>query len=104
MGMRDESWCNGCGTGIVYTPDDEAYCGNCAYEYGRVEDNRLNKVIEYMKLHLISLEQDQESLVEKMDAIDPNSKEFNYLDIEFNWNNGQITATSHLLNAAKEML
>lgn len=32
MGMRDESWCNDCGTSIPYTEaeDYEAYCGECA--------------------------------------------------------------------------
>ena len=32
MGMRDESWCNSCGTSIPYTEkeDYEAYCGECA--------------------------------------------------------------------------
>ena len=30
--MRDESWCNSCGTSIPYTEkeDYEAYCGECA--------------------------------------------------------------------------
>ena len=33
MGMRDESWCNSCGTSIPYTEkeDYEAYCGECAF-------------------------------------------------------------------------
>lgn len=32
MGMRDESWCNDCGTSIPYTEleDYESYCGECA--------------------------------------------------------------------------
>lgn len=30
MGMRDESWCAGCGKGIHYTPDQNAECGECA--------------------------------------------------------------------------
>jgi hypothetical protein len=32
MGMRDESWCNSCGTSIPYTEkeDYESYCGECA--------------------------------------------------------------------------
>lgn len=30
--MRDESWCNSCGTSIPYTEEEDynAYCGECA--------------------------------------------------------------------------
>ena len=60
--------------------------------------------LEYMKLHLISLEQDQESISNQMDALDPNCKDYAYLDIEYNWTNGQITATHHLLSVAADIL
>ena len=30
MGMRDESWCNGCGTSVPYSDEDESYCGDCS--------------------------------------------------------------------------
>jgi len=30
MGMRDESWCNGCGTSVPYDDADETYCGDCS--------------------------------------------------------------------------
>jgi hypothetical protein len=32
MGMRDESWCNSCGTSIPYTEEEDynSYCGECA--------------------------------------------------------------------------
>jgi hypothetical protein len=30
MGMRDESWCNGCGTSVPYDDADETYCGECS--------------------------------------------------------------------------
>jgi len=33
MGMYDESWCNGCGTSVPYSDEDESYCGDCAQEY-----------------------------------------------------------------------
>jgi len=33
MGMRDESWCNGCGTSVAYSDEEESYCGDCAEEY-----------------------------------------------------------------------
>ena len=31
--MYDESWCNGCGTSVPYSDEDETYCGDCAQEY-----------------------------------------------------------------------
>lgn len=35
MGMRDESWCNGCGTSVPYSDKDEHYCGECAEDYAK---------------------------------------------------------------------
>ena len=57
-----------------------------------------------MKLHLISLEQDLEELSEKMEAIDIGSKDYGYLDIEYNFTSGQITATQHLLSVATDIM
>ena len=67
-------------------------------------EQRSHQVINYMKLHLISLQQDQEKLSNQMDALDPNCKDYAYLDIEYNWTNGQITATAHLLSVAADIL
>ena len=50
---------------------------------------RTNKLIEYMKLHLISLEQDLEE----------NPASIHVVDIE-----GQIYATQHLLSVATDIL
>ena len=30
--MYDESWCNGCGKSVTYSPEDETYCGDCSAE------------------------------------------------------------------------
>ena len=67
-------------------------------------EQRSHQVINYMKLHLISLEQDQEKLSNQMDSLDPNCKDYTYLDIEYNWTNGQITATAHLLSVVADIL
>jgi hypothetical protein len=55
-----------------------------------------------MKLHLISLEQDQEEISNRMEALDPNSKDFNHLDTEYNWINGQIAGIGHILEVAQK--
>jgi hypothetical protein len=49
----------------------------------------LNQLIEYIKIHLISLEQDLEA----------NPESINVVDIE-----GQIYATRHLLSVAESMI
>lgn len=49
----------------------------------------MNNLIQYMKLHLISLEQDLES----------NPESINVIDIP-----GQIEATRHLLSVATDMM
>ena len=64
-----------------------------------------NQLIEYMKLHLISLEQDSEFLESRMDQFtEYDSDEYRELEITDIGNNGEIRATAHLLEVAKEML
>jgi len=63
-----------------------------------------NQLIEYMKIHQISLQQDLDELSNKMDALDPNCKDYGYLDIEYNWVSGQLTATHHLLSVAEDIM
>lgn len=65
---------------------------------------RKTKLIEYTKLHLISLMQDSESLEDRMEQLDENSKDYKELDFEFNWVSGQITATRHLLSVVEDIL
>lgn len=35
MGMYDESWCNGCGTSVAYSDEEQTFCGDCAEEYAK---------------------------------------------------------------------
>lgn len=64
-----------------------------------------NQLIEYMKLHLISLEQDSAHIEKAMDEYDNYEDDaYTELEIEDISTNGQIIATSHLLEVAKEML
>lgn len=64
----------------------------------------MNELIEYMKLHLISLEQDSEHL-EKLidDYINYEDDEYRELEIMDISNNGQIIATAHLLQVALDL-
>lgn len=63
----------------------------------------MNEFIEYMKLHLISLEQDSEKISNEMDTYeDLDSDEYRTLEIEDISVNGQIIATAHLLSIAQE--
>ena len=65
-----------------------------------------NELIEYMKLHLISLEQDSEKLEEQMSQFEFNmdSDEYEALEIEDISINGQIIATRHLLSVAEGIM
>lgn len=100
MGMRDESWCGSCGCSQPYS-EDVVTCGNCEAEYN---EKRSLELINYIKLHLISIEQDLETLSEEMDKLDMNSKAFNELDFDYNVKSGEITATRHLLSVATDIL
>ena len=65
----------------------------------------MNELIEYMNLHLISLDQDSEKIWNAMDQIDDlNSDEYESLNIEDIRTNGQIAATRHLLSVASDIL
>ena len=101
MGMYDESWCADCGKSQPYSKDD-VICGECATESA---DMRSNQLINYMKLHLISLEQDSEKIQEQMNLIDDlESDEMRFLEIEDISTNGQIFATRHLLSVAADIM
>jgi hypothetical protein len=59
-------------------------------------------LIEYMKAHLISIEQDQEGIASQMELLDENSKDYQELDFEYNWLGGQIIATRHFIQIGEE--
>ena len=62
----------------------------------------LQMLIEYIRITIISLEQDLEGLAEEMDLLDPASKDFADLDIEYNFISGQATGMRHILEVAQK--
>ncbi len=54
-----------------------------------------NQLLEYMKIHLISLNQDLET-IEKESLLDDS--------VDWHFANGQIKATEHLLSVAEGMI
>ena len=100
MGMRDESWCGSCGKSQPYS-EDEVICGECTSDAYEIRSGQL---YQYMNLHLISLMQDTDKLEDQMEAIDPASKDYEYMDIEMISLNGQIIATRHLMSVAADIL
>jgi hypothetical protein len=101
MGMRDESWCADCGKSQPYSPDD-VVCGECTAE---AYEKRSIQLIEYIKLHAISIDQDAEKVWNAMDQIDDlNSDEYEQLNIEDISLGGQLIATRHLLSVASDIL
>ncbi len=65
---------------------------------------RTGQLIEYIKLHIMSLNQDLENLSNQMDSLDPASKDFAELDIEYNWTSGQVAGVEHALSVAIDMM
>ena len=106
MGMRDQSWCSSCGAGMLYTEDEDVTCYRCDQEEYNKLKTRSSKFIEYMKIHLISLEQDAEMLQDKMDSFtdDLDSDEYRDLEMEDVINTGEMKATQHLLSVAEGMI
>ncbi|NDF30516.1 MAG: hypothetical protein EB150_10055 [Nitrososphaeria archaeon] len=64
----------------------------------------MNQLIEYIKLHVISLEQDQEDVSNEMEKLDMNSKDYIELDFEYNHLGGQILSARHILSVAEDIL
>ena len=56
----------------------------------------------YLQLHMQYLNQDLEQLSNKMDELDPASKDFAELDIEYNFISGQATGISHIIAVIME--
>ena len=64
-----------------------------------------SKFLEYMKLHLISLEQDSEQVQKAMDAYSNYEDDaYRELEIEDISLNGQYIATQHLLSVATDIM
>lgn len=62
-----------------------------------------NYLLEYMKIHLISLEQDSEAIQKAMDNYSNyEDDEYRELEIEDISVNGQIIATQHLIKIGEE--
>ena len=68
--------------------------------------NPLNQLLEYMKIHLISLHQDADELQDKLDNFvgDLDSDAYRELEIADIVNTGEIVATQHLLSVADDIL
>jgi hypothetical protein len=65
----------------------------------------LNTFKEYVRLHLISLEQDSEAIEKAMDNYSNyEDDEYRMLEIEDISTNGQIIATAHLLSVAEGII
>ena len=64
----------------------------------------LDYLIEYMRIHLISIEQDIEGLATQMELLDMNSKDWDELDFEYNYLQGQSIITRHYLSVADDRM
>lgn len=65
----------------------------------------INTFKEYLKLHLISLEQDSEAIQKAMDNYSNyEDDEYRDLEIEDISTNGQIIATAHFLSVLEDIL
>ena len=58
----------------------------------------IDYLLEYLKITVISLEQDLEGLNEEMEALDPESKDFAELDVEYLFISGQRTGMRHIID------
>lgn len=62
------------------------------------------RYIEYLKLTVMSLNQDIQDISNQMDSLDPASKDFAELDFEYNWIRGQVVGIEHALSVAIDMM
>ena len=64
----------------------------------------MDYLVEYMKIHLISIEQDIEGLSVHMDLLDENSKDYKELEYEYYDLSGQAIVTRHFLSVADDRI
>lgn len=62
----------------------------------------MSYLIEYMKIHLVSIEQDLEGLAVEMEELDMESKHYKELEYEYNYLSGQSIATRHFIKVGEE--
>lgn len=67
-------------------------------------DIKTDYLIEYMRIHLISIEQDLENIAQEMEELDPESKACKELDYEYNYLSGQSIVTRHYLSVANDRM
>jgi hypothetical protein len=69
-------------------------------------ENKAKQIVEYIKIHLLSVQQDAEKLEKLMNDFDGDydSDEYRELEITDMNNTGEIYATSHLLSVATDIL
>ena len=95
MGMYDESWCASCGAGLPYSEEDVT-CGECV-----TEDTDKSKItlINYIRLHILSLQQDLENelYLFRTNRDNHDTSKIDYL-------NGQLVASMHLLSVVHDIL
>ena len=70
MGMRDESWCAGCGGHIQFTEDEDAMCGACEKD---IAIDFIEGVIRYV-------ENTKNELEERLQFADGADPVYNYLE------------------------
>jgi len=64
----------------------------------------MDYLVEYMRIHLISIEQDLEGLSEQMELLDMESKDYKELEYEYNYLSGQAIITRHYLSVADDRM
>ena len=65
---------------------------------------RVETLVNYIELHLTSLEQDLRELSKQMESYDEDSKARRSMDEEYLYLSGQITAASHLLSVVNDTM
>ena len=62
----------------------------------------LQTLTEFIKITIISLEQDLEGINEEMESLDPESKACKELDVEYNYISGQVTGMRYILSQVEK--
>ncbi|NDB58648.1 hypothetical protein EB001_09395 [bacterium] len=106
MGMYDQSWCASCGAGMLYTEDENVTCYRCDQEEYNKLETRVSKLMEYIKVYVISLEQDSDRLEELKQNFsgDYDSEEYESLVLDDHYNTGELIAARHILSMARDII
>lgn len=67
-------------------------------------ENEFQQLVDYISDWAKAMNESSKELEQEMETLDEESKDYQLLDFEYNWTQGQVTAAEHFLSVADDMI